>query len=101
MIKIVRKHILIFFLAIPAIGVAKDIDQDDARVLREQGRILPLEQVLEVALRLHPGRVIEVELEKARGLYVYEIEIADGNGRIWEVELNASDASVISQEQDD
>ena len=101
MIKIVRKLIVISFLAIPTIGVAKDIDQDDAKVLRDQGRILPLEQVLKVALRLHPGRVIEVELEKARGLYVYEIEIADDNGRVWEVKLDASNASVISQEQDD
>jgi len=99
--KIVRKLFVIYFLTISPMGVAKDIDQDDARVLREQGHILPLEQVLKVALRLHPGRVIEVELEKTRELYVYEIEIADRNGRVWEVELNASDASVISHEQDD
>ena len=91
---------MISLWAISTIGVAKDIDQDDAKLLREQGRILPLEQVLKAALNLRPGRVIEVELEKSRGTYVYEIEIADDNGQVWEIELNASDASVISQKQD-
>ena len=78
-----------------------DIDQDEARSLRDAGTILPLEDILAASRKLRPGRVMEVELEKKHGKYVYEIEIADDKGIVWEMKFNAQDATLISQEQDD
>ena len=93
--------LLFFCLTIPSVVIAKDIDQDDAKILRQQGVILPLEQILQAAQKLHPGRVIEVDLEKKKHLYIYEIEIADNDGQVWELKFNASDATLLSQERDD
>lgn len=101
MIKKFLKLLVIFGLTIPFAGIAKDIDQDDARALKQQGVILPLEQILQAAQHIHPGRVIEVELEQKRNLYIYEVEIADSNGQVWEMKFNASDATLLSDERED
>ena len=78
-----------------------DIDQDEAQNLRKQGTILPLDKIIDAAQRLHPGRIAEVELKQKRNRYIYEIEIVDRNGRVWEMKFDASNATLISQEQDD
>lgn len=92
--------IIVVLAASPAIA-SKDIDHNEAQVLREQGVILPLENILHKVEKIRPGRIMEVELEKKRGRYIYEIEIADPKGKVWELKVNASDGSLISQEQDD
>lgn len=93
--------IIIFILALSPVMASEDIDQNQAQVLREQGVIMPLEDILENVGQIKNGRVMEVELEKKRGIYVYEIEIADPAGQVWELKFNASDGSLISQERDD
>lgn len=87
-------------LAIPA-RADNDINQDQAQALRKQGAILPLENILDIVRQQRPGRVMEVELEKSHSRYVYEIEIVDDNGKVWELKIDAGDGSLISREQDD
>ena len=84
-----------------ALQAGDSLDHDQAADLRKQGLVLPLEKILTAAKRLHQGRVIEVELEEKRGQYVYEIEIVDADGRVWEMKFNGSDARLLSEEQDD
>lgn len=91
---------IVVFSASPAIA-SSDIDQNEAQVLREQGVIMSLEEILQNVQKLKQGRIMEVELENKHGRYVYEIEIADPNGKVWELKLDASNGSLISQEQDD
>jgi uncharacterized membrane protein YkoI len=79
----------------------KDIDQNEAQALHEKGIILSLENILRNVQKTKGGRVMEVELEKKHGRYIYEIEIADASGQVWELKIDASDGSLISQEQDD
>ena len=44
-----------FFLAALTLGVsARDLSQDEALRLREQGRIIPLETLLELVAKRHP-----------------------------------------------
>jgi len=97
----VCKLLIISILLMSGAVMAKDIDQDDAKVLRQQGAILPLEKILQAAQKQHPGRVIQVELEEKHGRYVYEVEIVDNNGRVWEMKIDARDASLLSQELED
>lgn len=93
--------IIALVLATSPVIASKDIDQNEAQALREQGAILPLEDILQNVKKTRPGRVMEVELEEKHGRYIYEIEIADPNGKVWELEIDASNGSLISQEQDD
>ncbi len=74
---------------------------DEARSLRDQGEILALETILERARKDYPGKVIEVELESEHGSYLYEIEILDKQGRVWELEYDARTGELVKQEQDD
>nr|WP_314565234.1 PepSY domain-containing protein [uncultured Pseudomonas sp.] len=80
---------------------ARDLDQDEALVLRQNGVILPLEQLLEQAMARHPGsRLLEAELEKKHGKYAYEVELVTAEGVVREIKLDASTGALIKDEED-
>lgn len=79
---------------------ADKLDQDDALQLFEAGKIQPLPLILHTARARRPGRVIEVELEREQGRVVYEVEVLDGRGRIWEMHIGAATAKVLSTERE-
>ena len=79
-------------------ALAGERDHDDARALREQGEIAPLEQILQAAGAQRPGRVVEVDLERRDGTFVYEIEILDGGGEVWELEYDARTGTLLKEE---
>jgi uncharacterized membrane protein YkoI len=85
-------------------GIAPAVAEDDhvtARRLRESGQILPLEQILERARARQPGHVLETELERKRDRYVYEVEILDADGWVWELKFDARTGELIKLERDD
>jgi uncharacterized membrane protein YkoI len=76
-------------------------DQETARRLTEAGEILPLETILQRAQQHQPGRVLEVEFEKDRGQYIYEIEILNPKGVVWELKLDAQTGQLLEHKQED
>lgn len=79
-----------------------DDDHKKARRLLDAGKILPLETILNKTSELHPGgRVIETEFEEEWNRYVYEVEMVDSKGVVWEIEFDAKTGAVLSNEQDD
>ena len=91
---------LLFVIVVPMIALADD-DHEQARQLKELGHILPLEKILKAAQAEHPGRVIEVELDDDDGRYVYEIELLDEHGEVWELYFDASTGKLIKRERED
>ena len=75
-------------------------DQEAARRLSGSGQILALEAVLEHAQRHRPGRVLDVEFENEHGLYIYEIEILDARGVVWELELDAQTGDLLESKKE-
>ena len=78
--------------------------EDDAREaarLAKEGAILPLEKILERARAEHPGKVLETELEHKQGRYVYEVELLDDKGEVWELKLDAKTGGLIKAKRDD
>ena len=69
---------------------AADSDHYEARRLMESGTILPLETVLET-----------VQLEQRHDHYIYEIEMLDQTGRVWEMRIDAVTGQVLNSEQED
>ena len=61
---------------------------------------MPLEAVLEKARALHPGQVLEVELEDKRRGYVYEVELLDEQGRVWEMKFDAHTGELLRKKQE-
>lgn len=76
---------------------ASDRDQDRARAALEAGEVLPLATVLERVGREVPGQVLEVELERERGRWVYEVRVLQAGGRLMRLAVDAKTATVLER----
>jgi uncharacterized membrane protein YkoI len=97
-----RRHclwgLLVLASAPAALGAA---DAEQARQLAERGEIIGLEKLLEQVQRQYPGRVIEVELDRGKRRWIYELELVDADGRVWEMEFDASTGELLEREMED
>lgn len=92
---------LLAAVLVAPLAQARDLDQDEALRLREQGVIQPLDRVISNALGRYPSaRLLEVELEEEDGVYVYEIELLTEDGIVRELELDARDGRILKDEED-
>lgn len=75
---------------------------DDKRIrqLQRSGEILSLEQILDKARRVKPGRIVDIDLDRENGRYVYEIELLQSSGKVWEMEFDARTGELLDLEQD-
>ncbi len=78
-----------------------DEDYQLAKKLRQQGEIFPLEKIIGYARAEKDGEVLETEFEKKDGRYIYEVEILDVQGQVWEIKLDAKSGKIIKVEIDD
>lgn len=77
------------------------IDQDDAQALVEQGRILPLEQLLQRHAGALRGQLLDLELEREHGRLIYEVEVLGDDGRVREFELDAASGELLKESFED
>lgn len=97
------KHLALILALLASPAWADRADHDRARRALEAGEILPLSEILQAAEATHPGRVIELELERDDGRWIYEMELVTRDGRIYEMEIDAATGTVleIEREEDD
>lgn len=98
-----RRTLISLFIAAPlalSSGAPFASDHDDAKRLKEAGDIQPLEQILAKARAERPGRVLETELERKGERYVYEIEIVDNDGVVWELKFDAKSGELLKTKSD-
>ncbi len=74
-----------------------DSDHDRARSAVQAGQVLPLKTVLERLEREHPGQVLEVELERDDGRWIYEVKLLQAGGRLVKLELDAASGEVLQR----
>ena len=72
-------------------------DHDRARQALEAGEILPLKTVMERIDRNASGQVMEVELERKHGRWVYEIKVLRPGGALVKLLVDASDGTIIDR----
>lgn len=82
------------FLATPAWASDRD-DHERALQAVQSGQVLPLTTVLERLGRQHPGQVLEVELERDAGQWIYEIKLLSADGQLLKLKLDAGTAAVV------
>jgi len=70
-------------------------DHERAREAVRAGEVMPLGQVLERIAPSHPGQVLEVELERDDGRWVYELKLLATDGSLLRLELDARTAEVL------
>lgn len=82
-------------------AVSADDDHDVAKRLKDAGDIQPLEQIIAKAQAAHPGgRVLETELDRKHDRFVYEVEIADDKGVVWELKYDAKTGELLKSKQE-
>lgn len=79
----------------PGPAGADDDHKSDVRALRAAGTILPMENILALSRAAQPGQVMEVELDREDGRYVYEVKIIDATDRVHKLELDAASGAVL------
>lgn len=77
-----------------------DRDHIEARTLLQRGEILPLARILKIALDSVAGDVIDVELDREKTGWQYEVKVLTSTGRVREVKLNARTGAVLEIEDD-
>ena len=90
--------LLCWLLAVCMVAVvqAGDGDHDRARQAVEAGEVLPLPKILQAVERDYPGQVIEVELERHRQQWIYEIKMLRNHGALVKLKVEARDATIIA-----
>ncbi|MBP7064196.1 PepSY domain-containing protein [Ferrovibrio sp.] len=72
-----------------------DKDAERARAALQAGQILPLGRILEAVQRDFNGEVIEVELDRERGNWVYEIKLLAPHGAVLKLDYDAANATLL------
>lgn len=78
---------------------ADDVRQSEVRQLRESGQIMSMEDILGRARQAQPGTVVEVELDREDGRYVYEVKVIDERNRVHKLELDAGNGEVLRRKE--
>ena len=73
----------------------ESLDHDEIKRLRETGEILSMVEVMRRAAGVQPGQLLEAELEREDGAYVYEIKILAPDGSLHELYLDAATAEIL------
>ena len=92
-----RSLLLSPFLLLPALSARADDrrDHERARAALAAGEIRPLAELLAEVERRYAGRVIEAELEREDGRWVYEIRILPASGRVFELRLDGATGALL------
>jgi uncharacterized membrane protein YkoI len=82
--------------ALPPLAMAQERrDHERARAALEAGEIRPLAELLGDVERRFRGRVIEADLERDDGQWLYELKILPPNGRMFVIELDAATGALL------
>jgi len=92
---------VVFWVIVLGATITLADDHEQARQLRMQGDILPLEEVLQQLPHMQDARIIEVELEREHGRYVYEIERLEPGGVVREYVFDALSGALLKTERED
>ncbi len=90
--------VMLMTLALPGSGVsfaADKPDHDRARQAVEAGDVLPLRTILDRLEHEYPGQVMEVELAREKGEWVYEIKLLRKGGILMKLKVLARDGTIL------
>ncbi len=91
----IHHYLLSAILAAASPLALSDDDHDRARRALQAGEILPLHVLLETVAREHPGQVLEVELEREDGTWLYELKLLRGDGALLKLEFDARSGTLL------
>jgi uncharacterized membrane protein YkoI len=78
----------------PPLAGPRDHDHDRVRQAVIRGEIRPLAEILESVRDRLPGEITGVEIERKGEHWVYEFRVVDGNGRLFDVYVDAASGAI-------
>lgn len=70
-------------------------DHDRARAAMQAGQIRPLAELLAEIERRYVGQVIETELDREDGRWIYQFKLLPPTGHVFELEVDAATGTVL------
>ncbi|MBI0539388.1 peptidase [Roseomonas sp. KE2513] len=87
----------------PALARDDDDDDDDhdhdrarARAALAAGEIRSLSEILAGVERRYVGRLIDTDLDRDHGRWIYEFKLLPPSGRVFELRVDAANGNVLS-----
>lgn len=93
-----RRAILLvplLLLTVPDAAASGRRDHEQARSALAAGEIRPLADLLAEVERRYAGKVVEAELDRDGGRWVYEIKLLPPSGRIVELHFDAATGALL------
>lgn len=84
------------WLAVAPVAHADD-DHERARAAVQAGEVLPLPELLSRLQLSWPGQVLELELEREDGRWIYEVKLLQPGGQVVKLDVDARTAAVLKQ----
>jgi uncharacterized membrane protein YkoI len=75
-------------------------DHDRAKQLKDTGDIVPLATILDTVSAMHPGRILEVDLQHQNGRPVYRLELVDAHGVVWYLRVDAMRGTLLHKHKE-
>lgn len=93
--------VTVLALAFATIAAYAD-DDDHERALEavQSGELLPLSRILISLRETMPGDVLEVDLEREHGRWIYEIEVLLSDGRVVDLKIDGQSGEVLREDDD-
>lgn len=88
--------LLLAGMALPPAKAHGKGDHERARAAVQAGEVLPLPALLERLRQTHPGEVLELELERENGRWIYEVKLLQPDGRLVKLEFDARTAQLLA-----
>lgn len=76
----------------------EDISQNEIRELVKQGKLMPLESIMLLYPEKKYGKLLDLEAEREHGTIIYELKFLRADGRVLELEIDASSGLLLKQE---
>jgi hypothetical protein len=92
---ILRSLFALGLMLAPMAVVLADSEQDRARDAVRAGEIAPLGQILEAVKRDFAGEVLDAELERDDGRWIYEIKLISPQGAVLKLKYDAKSRALI------
>lgn len=92
-----RRTLLLLPLLLAALPARADgrRDHERARAALAAGEIRPLAELLGEVERRYVGRVLEAELEREDGRWIYDIKVLPPSGRLFKLRLDAATGALL------
>ena len=85
----------LLMLAVPDARADGRRDHERARTALAAGEIRPLAELLAEVERRYAGRVLEAELDREDGRWIYEIKVLPSSGRIFELHFDGATGALL------